>query len=448
MLPIPDTQHNHKWAATLVKTKPNTFGQIEELQTFTPMYGLGLEGPIVDEILESLFAVTNRNRTQLRQALQCSLLTLAQCIMHASSSTVYSFVHRRGTNQAKAVLRYKDRSFSDTHMTKVLDALASCGYVRYEKGFKGKDVPMGLATLWLVDSSFASWVSEHIESLKVVQFVEQRETVVLNNEAGGEKRKDYDENDQTHSMRQRIISGNKARTLHEWTYIPMDRVFWEEGSRRRGKVKKEYRQFMEGDERHLISPKSLECRRVFKGDFESGGRFYCGAQSLTKAERGTIQIDGEPTIELDLKSLHPRLLYNLEGFEAPEDCYEADTKEQRARNKMICLYLINNKDRVTARRAFMADFGGTGDEADTEFDTYIEQHPKIAHHFFKSSWKRLQFMDSRIVDAVLSAAVDKGVALLPIHDSFITKTRDAYWLNDVIRESYCELIGFEPVLDW
>jgi hypothetical protein len=210
MLPIPDTQHNHKWAATLVKTKPNTFGQIEELQTFTPMYGLGLEGPIVDEILESLFAVTNRNRTQLRQALQCSLLTLAQCIMHASSSTVYSFVHRRGTNQAKAVLRYKDRSFSDTHMTKVLDALASCGYVRYEKGFKGKDVPMGLATLWLVDSSFASWVSEHIESLKVVQFVEQRETVVLNNEAGGEKRKDYDENDQTHSMRQRIISGSSV----------------------------------------------------------------------------------------------------------------------------------------------------------------------------------------------------------------------------------------------
>lgn len=138
-------------------------------------------------------------------------------------------------------------------------------------------------------------------------------------------------------------------------------------------MKKEYRQSKLDDERILIGPKSFECRRVFIGDFRSGDRFYCNARSLNKTESATIQIDGEPTVELDLKSLHPRLLYHLEGVEVPEDCYVSDTEEQRAKNKMICLYLINNKDRKTARQAFMTDSGGSADEADAEFQYYIDQ---------------------------------------------------------------------------
>lgn len=448
MLPIPDTQHNHKWATALVKTKPQTYGYLDELKTFSPMYGLGLEGPIVQVMFETLFKVSNRNRKAVRQALQCALLTLAQCAVNTSSTVMYGFVHRRGTDRTQVFQRYKDRGFSDEHLKKVLDELAECKYVRCEKGFKGEDVPKGLASLWLVEPSFSDWLEEHRESLHVVHFVEQRETVVLKSDAEGVKFKDYEDDEQTVVMRERIFVGNALRTRHQWTYMPLDSELCEDGELRRGKLKKEYRQFKLDDEHALIPPASLECRRVFKGDFESGGRFYCGAQSLNKAERATIQIDGEPTVELDLKSLHPRMLYHLEGLEAPHDCYVADTKEQRVRNKMICMYLINNKDRKTALRAFMADFGGTSGEAAAEFQEFIDQHSAIDQYFFKSGWKRLQFMDSQIVDKVLAAAIEKEVPLLPVHDSFIIKTRNAFWLNEMIVACYRELMGFEPVVDW
>ncbi len=314
MLPITDTQHNHQWATALVKAKPKTFSHLDELQTFTPMYGYGLDGPIVQEMYKVLLTVTNKNAKAMLQALQCALLTLSQCAGNTSSTIECAFVHKRTTKRTGTITRYKDRIFNDEQLTRVLDALKECGYVRYEAGFKGQGVPQGLATLWLVDASFTDWLAEHADSLRVVSFSELEECVVMNSDDKGAKLKDYSDDDHTNAIRERILEGNELRTKHTWTYVPLDRDLCERGELRRGRMKKEYRQFTLDDKRVLITPESLLCRRVFKGDFESGGRFYCAAQSLNKAERATIQIDGEPTIELDLKSLHPRLLYNLEGL--------------------------------------------------------------------------------------------------------------------------------------
>ncbi len=115
---------------------------------------------------------------------------------------------------------------------------------------------------------------------------------------------------------------------------------------------------------------------------------------------------------------------------------------------MICMYLINTESRRTAQRAFMADFGGTAAEADHELQGFVDQHPAIAKHFFKSSWKRLQFLDSQLVDAVLAKAVGQERPVLPVHNSFIVKSKDAQWFLKVIVTCYWELTGFEPVVDW
>ncbi len=448
MYPIPETQHNHRWAKTLMHSKPQSFSLIDELQTFTPMYRYGLNGEIVEQMFCTLFTVTNRNRAAMRQALQCALLCLAQCSTQDTRSVRYGFIHKRTTKREKVIARYRERLFNDTQLNTVLDELSGLGFVRYEEGFKGEGMPQGLSTLWFVEPPFSDWLAEHGEALQVVTHVEQTEPLVLNSDEEGARLKDYTDNDQTIAMRERVVAANTLRKKHQWTYMPLDRTLPAYAGLHRGKRKKTYRQFEEGSAHALITPESLVCRRVFKGCFESGGRFYCGAQRLNKAERATIQIDGEATVELDLKSLHARLLYNLDGLEAPEDCYEAATPELRARNKMINMYLINTKDRATAKRAFMADYGGTGDGAKAAFDEYIAQHPKIAQHFYKSSWKRLQFIDSQLVDAVVATAVAKKVPVLPVHDSFIVRTRDAMWIYDVIRTSYRELTGFEPVVDW
>lgn len=79
---------------------------------------------------------------------------------------------------------------------------------------------------------------------------------------------------------------------------------------------------------------------------------------------------------------------------------------------------------------------------------YAEEHPGIAHRFFNSGWSRLQFLDSQIVDAVLTKATAKGIPVLPVHDSFIVATRYADWLTGTAAESFQELTGFTAVIDW
>ena len=62
--------------------------------------------------------------------------------------------------------------------------------------------------------------------------------------------------------------------------------------------------------------------RSFKGDWSSGGRLYGGWwMSVERHRRPYITIDGVPTVELDYKTLHPRLLYHREGLPLNFDPY-------------------------------------------------------------------------------------------------------------------------------
>ena len=66
--------------------------------------------------------------------------------------------------------------------------------------------------------------------------------------------------------------------------------------------------------------------RVFNnGKLTNGGRFYGGWwQNIKKDYRRAITINGGTTAELDYSSLHPSMLYALEGKTPPDDCYALD----------------------------------------------------------------------------------------------------------------------------
>jgi hypothetical protein len=65
-------------------------------------------------------------------------------------------------------------------------------------------------------------------------------------------------------------------------------------------------------------------RRVFNnGSWEDGGRFYGGWwQAIPKKYRRHIQIEGKQTVEWDYSSIHPTILYAMEGHPAPSDAYD------------------------------------------------------------------------------------------------------------------------------
>ena len=70
-------------------------------------------------------------------------------------------------------------------------------------------------------------------------------------------------------------------------------------------------------------------RRIFaKGRLDRGGRFY-GAwwEYIPKNFRRYVTINGQPTVEVDFKEIHPRLLYALAGVTPPDDLYDLGIRD-------------------------------------------------------------------------------------------------------------------------
>jgi hypothetical protein len=74
-----------------------------------------------------------------------------------------------------------------------------------------------------------------------------------------------------------------------------------------------------GGDKYLITPPVV--RRIFRGDLQSGGRFYTALQNILKSARPHLTFDGEPTVEFDFRQNHANLLYDERGFTPPEDAY-------------------------------------------------------------------------------------------------------------------------------
>lgn len=430
IIPTALTQRNYTWEASN-RNHPTIERDQGDIWSFRPDFGLGLSGPIVNDVFSALFpAVGNRGRSSQRQALMSALLALAQAeIDPKRKSGRCGFLHERTTKRKGTLKRYKVCDFNTTQFTKALDALKSWGFVIYNKGYKHQDAKQGVASFWMPEPPFRQWLNEHMADLEVVSFREAVEAIRFRDK---DKRLcDYVDDENVIAMRERVDASNRLRSEFAWSYISMS----------------DEQQYQEGDHRTFISSFSLRCHRQFQENFQSGGRFYCAAQSLRKGERATITVNGEPTIELDYKSLHPRLLYNDEGIEAPADCYASDARP-RELTKMVSLLSLNCKSLNQARQTLMQREGLSSDVAREHLRRYAEEHPGIAHRFFNSGWSRLQFLDSQIVDAVLIKATAKGIPVLPVHDSFIVATRFAEWLRDTAAESYQELTGFTSVVDW
>jgi hypothetical protein len=431
ILPLANIKRNPIWEVTRQKQAVSNSGLDEPIWSFRPDFGSALSGPGVDVMFDTLFPlVGNRAKRGQCQALMSALLALAQAVHYSQLKGVTcGFLHERSTSRTGTPRRYKVCDFSTTQFTKALDALVNLDFVECWKGFKGEHSVRGVASLWLPSESFGLWLNENFKSIDVVSLSQSHETIILKDD--NKRLQDYDDDDAVKAMRERVEAGNSLRSCFSWSYVPMISA----------------QSYLEGDKRHGILSGSLRCYRVFNGDFQSGGRFYCGVQGLRQSERATITVDGKPTVELDYKSLHPRLIYNVEGIEAPEDCY-ASAKRPRALTKLVSLLSINCTSFSQAHRALMRETKLSSDEAREHLKSYSEEHSIISHRFFAAGWKRLQYLDSQIVDAVLTKTAARLIPILPIHDSFVIPTEHAHWVMDVAAESYSELTGFSTVIDW
>ena len=177
---------------------------------------------------------------------------------------------------------------------------------------------------------------------------------------------------------------------------------------------------------HLLYPAMGTLYRVFnRGSFARGGRFY-GAwwQQIPKDIRGNLLIDGEATVEHDYPQLHPNMLYAEIGA-----CLEGDAYEiigwSRPLVKRALNILINAENYDSALRAIASTIGGEGAYAAARslIEALKRRHPKIIEMFHSDAGIRLQRRDADMAEAIICRLVGRGIAVLPIHDSFITAAR-------------------------
>lgn len=193
--------------------------------------------------------------------------------------------------------------------------------------------------------------------------------------------------------------------------------------------------------------------RVFNsGKFSLGGRFYGAVyQQLPSAYRKHIFINDNPTIELDYSALHIRMLYHMEGVDFRKDPYEGI--EERKKFKTVQLILINAEDRKKAvcgiRKELMEMGYRTGlkdEDIEGLIETFVSLHPTISKFLHSGIGLKLQNIDSKIMDNILTNLTKMGIPALPVHDSVIVEKRYEEELEHQMVNCYKKVMNFEPII--
>lgn len=209
-----------------------------------------------------------------------------------------------------------------------------------------------------------------------------------------------------------------------------------------------------------------QIRRIYNECFENGGRNYVfngGVQMIdSETQRTTIKIDGQNTVELDYKSLHPSILYAWNGIEIDDDPYQIhmegyDDEVLRKIAKTALLIVFNCKGYASALGALRSEIVATRDTDEwieknltpVEIDyakilkLLREKHQPIKKWFYSGVGRQLQRVDGDIMSYILDKFVDKKVLAIPVHDSIILPEDYESYGYVIMTEAYKEFVGTE-----
>lgn len=199
------------------------------------------------------------------------------------------------------------------------------------------------------------------------------------------------------------------------------------------------------------SGEKTDLYRIFnEGSFEQGGRFYGGWwQHARRYLRPFITINGEPTVEADFKGLHPAILFAKAKLDIPLDPYSlvpgvADNEALREHAKTTFLALLNaDRDTKEPRNFDTAVFGISAEE----FRRRVKDaFPMLKGVFGTGIGRYLQNEDSVIAERIMLHFLEKGVPVLPVHDSFIVSAQYRDELVSVMQSVFYTRYGQMPYI--
>lgn len=352
-------------------------------------------------------------------------------------------------------------------MIKMRDALVSKGMIDVEKGHFNKDTKKGYRTRIIIRESLLN-ILKTVDSSEVRKGLIKDEDLVLLKDKDSEKSKVKFRVDISESSE---YGDNKEYIKHSQQKL------------------RRYNKFIYGCDfmypsRDEVSLKSVhgsmfQLYRIYSnGSFQQGGRLYGGFhQTLSERQRSSMTINGNAVCELDYKACMLRMMYHAKGYDYPSDkdpytdILDAVSISEWQRASRISLYrellkpiiiTITNcksvngfkKSLIKVNKAIKRVEREAGEPVYNLVDDFSEQvvkgilsvHNKIEDYFFKKSALYFQKYDSDIALNVVTKLADRGIPILPIHDSFVVEEQYKELLRKTMINEYYQLLKFYPVI--
>ena len=376
------------------------------------------------------------------------------------------------SNHYSGRARYAGSAYTYRIVPKVIEELAEAGWIELDKAPVGQNKAKGRqSTYTITEKLLAALGDTPVFELHLNDPIRLR---------GADKRLvPYEDTDFTHERRKQLARVNKMLASVDI------------GTRNPDIVKlPDHRWRLPGlcsDGRGGFRPRHVrsDARTVHvvhnNEDWGQNGRMTgLFIQQLPKAERELITIDGEPVVLLDYACSHLALAYAWVGLQLEGDAYaipgwEGERKfVKRATVTAInCAKHTHKKGRQQAVNAIAHDLAvqdakavgvGAGEATEQKAEKIrpSKAHRQKAHAVLKAIEKRhapireafysgmgLRFMrtEADVMLAVMLAAIDKGIPLLPVYDEFVVRVCDAVEVYKLMVAHWCAEVGFEPMID-
>lgn len=317
----------------------------------------------------------------------------------------------RSNDRLGSKSRYKSPLASKVYPA-ILDALASeqCVWIQQSLGVQTR-LPGAPATTIRASKRLEVYLEKHRVDLSDIKRITGGEVIHLKSPkhpiTGEADLIDYADTDQTNDWRERLNRINE---------------FFEDAD------------ILVGDISN-VDPTRRRLRRIFNNArFDHGGRLEGGFwQQMSKTDRfETIEISGEPVVELDYQQMSLSVAYGLSGHPLPDgDLYALDKLQSvwddtvRKRVKQYTNALIHRpspmKRRPTEIEPLMVPEGSTEREitAMTVRQMILNKHKPIEAWFETGRGMELMFHESEILLGVLEALMSEDIVGLPIHDAVL-----------------------------
>lgn len=211
----------------------------------------------------------------------------------------------------------------------------------------------------------------------------------------------------------------------------------------------------------LVDFSDTTVKRVFNNSsWTKGGRFYGGwwLNDIKSKSRHDITINGNPTVELDYKALHPFMLYQRKGIRLDFDPYQLphydNHPEKKKLRNLAKDYLLICLNASFESKALMAMRKKIREDKENEDNRYpdaipnlrelanrLKQHnAPITDYFCKGTGLRLQYRDSCIAERIIKIMTSENKVVLCLHDGFRCEAIHEEQLKELMAESYMKIM--------